>query len=79
MVNEKAAIPTKMDRAMLYKTALVATLSLYAIITITFAREVVNDWLTEEDWEYCAQYTSCIDSECCIQAIAEKENHEKYD
>jgi hypothetical protein len=60
-------------------TALIATLSLYAIVVAMFARVVVNDWLTAKDWEYCGQYTSCADSECCIQAIAEKEYHLKFD
>ena len=63
----------------MYKAAVIAALLLYAVILVDFVEVVVDDWVTAADWWYCGNYTSCVSSDCCIQAIAEKEYHLKFD
>jgi hypothetical protein len=64
---------------MLYKTAVAATLFLYAVIAATLLKFYIEILNVEIDWDYCHTYTSCADSECCIEATAEKEEYLKYD
>jgi DNA-binding transcriptional regulator YdaS (Cro superfamily) len=64
---------------MIYKTAAGVTLAFYAIILITSGKVLIEDLRAEIDVEYCAQYTSCTDKDCCIEATAGKEEHLKYD
>lgn len=63
----------------MYKLAVCVTLSFYAIIIIMLAKIMMEDLSVGIDQEYCEQFTSCADRECCIQATAEKEEHLKYD
>lgn len=64
---------------MMYKTTVGATLFFYAVFVAIFLKAFIEDLTVEIDWDYCHQYTSCADRECCINATAEKDEHLKHD
>lgn len=78
-LSQKVVKNQLLGKAMLYKTAVGATLFLYAIIAAIILKFYIEDLYVEIDWDYCHAYTSCADSECCIEATAEKGDHLKYD
>lgn len=49
----------------------VLTLLFYAVLVALFA--LYDGGLSDSDWDYCDQYSSCYDIGCCQQAIAERD------
>lgn len=68
-----------MEKAIFYKATIYITLAFYAVIAAIIVKFFISDWMSPIDWDYCHEFTSCADAQCCIQATTEKQQYSTLD